>query len=338
MTSTTARVCAAATAVALGLGLAGCHMPVMTSVDQAREQLSSKAAHTNIEGLHTPGTLTVGLKNSSTAPLVIESQSRLSGMEVELACALADELGLNIAFERVVDPAEALNQTCDIVMDVGGTSDAYQVVGNIADSAVALFHKGPQGVATIDELKGKNVALQDGSASQVLLRTTDLQVKEVPADSLDHAFSLLETGGADYVLCHPMSGAYLSTRHQGIEFDGTLNDPASTGLAVAPGDGEVQTAVRDAYEKLKESGVLNETRRRWLGDIPHLGEEHQVANIPMHQTEGQALEVSYDAEQVDSGKLDGSSAGANAASISTFGQQQPNSETPQPTEWGTNVM
>ena len=332
MTSTTARMCAVAVASALGLGLAGCQMPVSTSVEQAREQMGATVGQTSIEGLHTPGTLTVGLKNSSTAPLVIESQSRLSGMEVELACALADELGLKVAFVRVVDPAEALGQECDMVMDVGGTSNAYQVVGNIADSAVALFRKGPAGVATVDDIKGKSIALQDGSASQVLLRTTDLQAKEVPTDSLDHAFKLLESGGADYVLCHPMSGAYLSTRHTGISFDGTLNEPASTGLAIAPGDGEVQTAIRDAYAKLKDSGVLDETRRRWLGDIPHLGEESQVANVPVHQTEGQALEPSYDAEQVSSGRLDGSTAGANAASISTFGQEQANSETPQPVE------
>lgn len=334
MTSTSARVCAALVASAMGAGLMGCAMPVMTSVEQAREQALSEAKHASIEGTHTPGVLTVGLKNSSSAPLLVESETKVSGFEVELACALADEMGLDVAFVRVVDPADALENSCDVVMDVGGSSDQYDVLGHVGDSAVALFHKGPQEVATVDELRDKTVALQDGSTSQALLRTTDLQLKEVPSESLDRAFGSLEAGVVDYVLCHPMSGAYLAARYDDITFAGAINEPSHTGIAIAPGDGDVQAAVREAYDRLEESGILAETHRRWLGDMPYLDSSQQVENVPMHQTEGESLDFSMDAEIVSTGEHDGSAAGTNAASFSTLSQEHNNSGITEATEWG----
>lgn len=334
MISTAARMCAIVVASAVGVGLVGCAPSTTASVETAMEQAHASVGQNSIEGLRTPGTLTVGLKNSSTAPLVIENETGVKGLEVELACALADELGLNVAFVRTVDPKEALVDSCDVVMDVGGTSDGYAVVGDIANSAVALFHKGPTEVATVDQIRGKSIALQEGSASQQLLRTTDLNAKEVPTETLDNAFRALEAGSVDYVLCHPMSGAYLAERYDNLSFAGTLNEPTSTGIAIAPGDGPVPSAVRDAYAKLEESGILDETRRRWLGDMPHLDATTMVADVPMHQTEGKPLELDYDAERVGTGKMDGSSAGANAAVISTLSQESTNPGTTQTEDVG----
>ena len=336
MIGTASRLRAMALASAISVGLVGCSLPVTTSVETAFEQVAAARTPATIEGLATEGTLTVGIRNSSVPPLVMEKGAALEGLEIELACALADELGTSVAFRRVVDPKDGLDAGCDVVMDASIESSAYDVVGNDAASGAALFRRGGEGVATVDEIRGKTIALQDGSASQFLLRTCDLGTTEQPCDTLDQAFGKLEAGAVDYVLCHPMSGAYAAQRYGDIHFAGMLNAPSPTGIAVASGNGEVSTAVRDAYDRLQASGVLGETHRRWLGDLPTLNEDARIKDVPMHETSSDAPELSFVAESVGDGSLDGSTAGANAAVISTLDQPPADSGATPVEDWGMN--
>ena len=309
-------------AVVLGVVLSACGSTSSPSAEQAFSDAQSTNASMAIAGLHNEGELSVGVKSSSQAPLLMESGGDIGGMEVEIACAIADEMGLPVSFHYVTDVADSLGTTCDFVMDAPKSSDKYKVLGKVGESAIALFRKGEPGVVTVEDLEKKSVAVQDGSAAQVLLRTTSLDCTEVPYDTLDKAFKAVSTGAADYVLCHAMSGAYLATRHEGISFAGTINEPTYTGIAIALGDGEVQKAVKAAYKAIENNGVLKEIRQHWLGSMPRLTGDSQIANIPMRQTDGDAPELTFEAEIVSTGAMDGSNAGANAASFSQNGEAQ----------------
>lgn len=323
----------------MSTALIGCNAPqpfATKTIDTVLNEERAAQTHADVEGLHTDGVLTVGLRNSSMVPLVMELQSGdVLGLEVEIACAMADELGLPVTFTRVVDARDALENTCDIVMDVSSASDGYEVFGDMAESAVALFHKGPQAVDTVDQIKGKAIALQDGSSSQVLLRTMDLQVTEVPCETLDQAFKQLEQGSVDYVLCNVTSGAYLTKRFGDISLAGTLNDPVSTGIAVADDKDSIRSAMEAAFDTLKEKGILDETRRRWLGDLPHLSDDTKVADLPTYSTEGESIDFLYQAESVGSGAMDGSRAGANAGTVASVGGSAQTTQTTQTTQTPT---
>lgn len=308
-----AAICVAAV---VAFALVGCNAANSQSAQGGATKSASRAPVVT-EGLKKQGTLTVGLRTSSTAPFITESNNGATGMDVDLAGALADALGLDLAFERVDNVSDALTSTCDVVLNVS-TEEAkgFDVVGDYAEAALSLFHKGEPVVVSVDDVKGKKVALQEGSSAQRALRLTTLEVTEVPCSTLNEAFDALDAGDCDYVLCSATSGGYLASRRDGDSFAGAFSTPKVQGIAVASGDGALQTAVRTAYEEISGNGILAEIRRAWMGSLPTLTAESVIANIPVAETEGEALESLGAESEVLSQAMDGSTAGSNAVSMS----------------------
>jgi len=287
---------------------------VATTKSTAAPTKASKTV--TIKGLKQRGVLTVGLRGSASVPLVVEQKGSMTGLDVELARSLADELGLTASFRVVEDVEVALNSTCDIVMSAPADNKAaYEVVGHYADTATAFFHRGNVGVASIDDISNKTVAVEDGSSAQQSLLFTNLAVKESTCKTLSDAFERLAAGEADYVLCHSMTGAYLTLRHEGTAFAGTLSEPVANGIAVADKNSEVLSAVKEAYESLQKNGALAEAQHSWLGTMPTLSKDSRVANVPLKETSGVSLEELSSGAETLSAKMDGSSAGANAVTL-----------------------
>lgn len=271
------------------------------------------SAPASIEGLQTDGVLTVGILSSSTTPFVMEMSTSTTGLDIDLAHSLANELGLKVAFVTVEDTLDGLAQGCDVVMNATADKNKdFEVIGHYADSATAFFHKGPTTVVKSDDLKDKSVGVQDSSSAQRALRITDFNASENSYRNLGRAFGALEVGTIDYVLCHTTTGAYLCTRYKDASFAGTLSEPVANGIAVVNSNDSVCKAVREGYERLEKNGVLAEVRRCWLGDMPLLSSKSQIAGIPMKKTTGESLEsLSADVEAINT-RMDGSTAGVNA--------------------------
>ena len=106
------------------------------------------------------GTLTVGLLPSNSAPLNATKQDgSRAGIDVEVAYAMADHVGLPVKFVTVSSAATSLDVDCDVVMGVP-TSDAASstdavVLGDYAESAIAVFGRGKQGEFSASDLAGK---------------------------------------------------------------------------------------------------------------------------------------------------------------------------------------
>lgn len=278
---------AASAAVALcGCDLGSVRAQLMpTSVADAREQLlSARPARVADSALVTPGTLTVGLNDATTsAPLVITGESgQVSGVEVDLAAAIAQELGLKVAYVSVGDPASAVGTSCDIVLGVKSTSkgSSYSVSGAYAESATAFFRKGDGSLAVASDLSGKRLGLQTGSVSDTALRNTGLSASVQGYVNLNEAFDALEAGKVDFVLCDAYSGAFLSRSYKDVSFAGTLDSPVSLGFACSTSNAALQSATSDALSAVQGNGVYGIIRSRWVGGLPQLGPTSQVKNIP----------------------------------------------------------
>lgn len=269
-----------------------------------------------VEGLQTDGVLTVGIRSGSVAPFVMDADSSITGLDIDLSHSLASELGLKVAYVTVEDELDALAHGCDIVMSAAEQEgEDFEVIGHYADSAIAFFHKGPTQVVKASALKKKGVGVQDGSSAQRVLRITDFGADENSYRNLGRAFGALEVGSIDYVLCHTSTGGYLCTRYKDLAFAGTLNEPVAAGISVVSPNDSVCQAVRKAYKRLEKNGVLADVRRCWLGNLPVLSPKSQISGIPMKETAGESLEsLASDAEAIST-KMDGSTAGANAITI-----------------------
>lgn len=277
-----------------------------TGVEEALAARATKSPQVSDAALVTPGTLTVGLKSSSVGiPFCAQLEGgEFVGLDVDLASAVADELGLKVSFVSVPSASGALGKSCDVVMDTrAGDSSSAAAVGGYAQSATAFFHKGQTGVAKVEDLSSKTVGLQDGSVSQKALRSTGLVMEEKTFANLNEAFAALDAGGVDYVLCDAYSGAFLSMGCKDIAFAGTLDAPVTQGIGVLPTNTELQGGIKSALDTLQSNGIEDGIRSRWLGGMPQLGDTSQVREVPAPVQEEPAEEAAP------------AEAGSNAASV-----------------------
>lgn len=312
---------------AAAVSLAGCSNPVSAlqqtfgtpSVAEARaKQAAAVPAQLSAPTIIKDGTLTVGLDTSASVPRCLTSHDgSMQGYDIDMACAVADELGLQVEFVSVSNASQALGQTCDVVMGTSASSTGgVTVVGAYVEDAVGFFHKGSEQVAAKEDLVGKTIGVQDGSTSQQLLKRSDLEARQESFENLNDAFDALEQGIVDYVLCDAFSGAYLQAGYGDIAFCGSLNVPQSVGVGVAATNTELQSAVKAAVDKVTSDGVSDVIRSRWLGGLTPLGDASQVSGIEVSAgtVEG-ATSDTTEVEGAASGVQDGSTAGTNAADI-----------------------
>ena len=245
--------------------------------------------------LHTAGTLTVGIPSDEMVPLAIfGSDGSVSGIDATVAYALADQLGLSsVSFVTVDDAASGLSSGCDVVMGARAddASDGVAVVGDYAQSALAVFAKGSSAVpVAASALSGASVGVQAGSVSARGLSDLDLDVTLVSHQNLNEAFAALDSGSVDYVVCDAYPGAYLACSYGDISFAGTLDEPSATGVAVTASATGLQSAVSGALESIQSDGVVSAIRGRWVGSLPDLGEGTQVQGISSKATDAEPAE------------------------------------------------
>ncbi|HIZ46948.1 MAG TPA: transporter substrate-binding domain-containing protein [Candidatus Olsenella pullistercoris] len=303
--TTTIVACAAASLALTGL-LAGCSVgPVnlddffgTPSVAEAREaRRSTLSPVVTSDALRQADTLTVGIPTSETAPLVLTSSSgERAGIDIDLAYALADELGLgSVVFVTVDDVSTALSESCDVVMGVESSSaEGATVAGSYVQSATVLFTKGDV-TAPIDAsaLAGATVGVQGGSVSEGVLNDYETGATASTFSNLNEAFDALEEGTVDYVLCDAYAGAYLATAYPGTVFAGTLDEPVPVGVAV--GEGELQSAVQGALDAIQTGGVGDIVRSRWVGSLPSLSSETRVTGLVEASADQAAADGAQDA-------------------------------------------
>lgn len=304
---------AAAAALAACVALAGCSGPLSAIAGpeaSVGEALAAKTAALSpkVESTISKGVLTVGIDTQDgMVPLYVGSDSgRAYGMDVDLASALADELGLKVRFVSVDDANPGLGTTCDVLMGaVDGQVGSTTVVGDYAEQASAFFHKGDTGVAKVDDLSSKSVGVQTGSVSQTALSKTGLMMSVKTYDNLNAAFDALESGGVDYVLCDAYSGAYLSARYEEVCLAGTLDAPKAQGIAVSSQNAELADAVKAAYDAVEKNGLMGLVRRRWVAGMDPLSASSQVQDVPAGSPTAAG----------ETTATDGSSGSANQASL-----------------------
>ena len=119
-------------ALSMAVALVGCSSGTYTP--QTKDQAVSNSA------LKSLGTLRVGV-NASNAPYAAESSGSIVGIDVDIAAAIADEMGLKLELVDVGSSVDSAftKDNVDIVMGVSKSSSAYWTSDSYMSSAVALF-------------------------------------------------------------------------------------------------------------------------------------------------------------------------------------------------------
>lgn len=315
--------CVCAFAMSLCLGLMGC------SQDTPYEPKTlTPTIDTPVVG--ESGTLRVGVDAQGGAPFITSSDGTMEGFDVDMAAALADELGLKLKVVNVgPDAATALkNGEVDIVMSMSATdaSSTVWLSEPYVETGVALLASATDAVApTRDE--APMIAAQSSSASAWAVENSFGDSCLESKSDLTSAFSAVETGEATYVAADAVIGTYAAL-YQNVDLApvALLGSASGYFIGVSASNVDLQTAIDNALKAVLDSGVANVVRTKWLGTTLDLSalevievssttapsaEESEEGNAEGEE-EGEAEPASEADATGDTPSTDGSTAGSNA--------------------------
>ena len=256
------RIIAVMAAVAICALVAGCAHTTGSKEVQVEPKVGDDV-------LIAPGTLTVGV-DSTLSPFGGESDGQVIGVDVDVAAALASDLGLNL---QVVDTAgkNAVtmlgNGEIDIAMNISptqGSTSGVAVIGPYLDNGPALF--GKDVLDNLDAIKGKRIGATQGSlaATSVIPYCDPENLAEFP--SIAEAFDALDNGQVEYVASDAVAGGYLAlTAHEGVVYAISLANPSGTYIGVKQDKTALQEAVAESLKNITGNGVLLTVAGKWTG-------------------------------------------------------------------------
>ena len=256
-------VCAAmACVLALGMALAlsGCDNPFNkeTYTPQGKEAtVSSPTIGKN-------GILCVGV-NASNPPMAGQA-SKIVGIDVDVAAAIADEWGLKLEIvDAGTNPLSALQAgTIDFALGYDTASSNENIAKSDAyiQKGVALFALDPK--AGIPKA-GSIIAAQTTSMSAWTVGTQFEDCTINNTADLKAAFAALSDGSAQYVAADAVIGMY-AAKTSGVQASIVAMAQAPTGYCAATlsKNADLTKKVNETLKQLNSKGVIAVIEKKWL--------------------------------------------------------------------------
>lgn len=271
--SRTLRIVTLAMVVVLALGVVGCKKEVVPTVEP-------KVAPPAIQ---VAGILSVGV-DLSTPPFAGVDQGKKAGIDIDVAAAMAEQLGLEVTYVDVSpsDAATALAQgQVDVVFSVPftGTGLTQMTVAGTYLSDTAGFFITREGTAsvepsiTIENVTVGKIAVQKESESYWLLRDMLGEDAVQAFPTLREAVEALSAGTVDMVAGDALIAAYIARDHPSVVFAGQLTAGVPLAAVVAADNSTLSDAVRASLDQLATDGVLDFIRTKWVGELPDFSVE-----------------------------------------------------------------
>lgn len=262
---------AGAALVALALvGVAGCQR----DEPQPLDPLVAPPA------VSTAGVLKAGV-DLKTPPFGGAEKGQQAGLDVDVAAALAEKLGLSVKYVDV-SPSDAATALADGKVDVvlsvplSATSlSAMSLAGSYVTDGPALFVATESTASiepslTLDSALPAKIAAQEGSESYWILSDEFGSEAIVTFPTLREAFDALTSGEVEMVAGDALVGAYMTRDTPTIQIAGQLAPASPLAVAVAAENTTLGEAVRVALDDLAAGGVFDTLRAKWVGQAPVL--------------------------------------------------------------------
>lgn len=305
-----AKVFAAGLSVALVALLSGCGAQEEYTPALGDPQVSPPA-------IEQADTLKVGV-NTEKSPLAGRGSQSIIGIDVDIAAALADQLGLKVQVEDVgTDADKALEEgTVDIVMG----QESAEENGDFWHSAqylptgVVLFAKEGSNAKVPTGAVTPKVAAQISSKSAWAVTNAFGEDALVSTNDLATAFSDLSKGNVDFVASDAVIGMYAANLQDvPVEIVCLLDTASGYCVGVSSDNTELQQAIQSALETITANGVVSIIEDKWLGGSISLeGIEKVEASAPA--SAANAAEDAEEGEEAQNEETD--SAGGSSSNTS----------------------
>lgn len=228
----------------------------------------------------TEGVLRAGV-DLSYPPFAGQDKGQKAGIDIDVAAAIAERLGLKLEFVDVKAPGvpTALEaKQIDIALGAMPIADAVladaTVAGSYFTDGPGLFlmvtSGTPTPTVTPDGLGILKVGVQQGSAAFWTLESEYGEGFAAASPTLREAFEALKAGDLDVVVADAAVGAYLARDFAGATFVGQYGSAEPLGVVVAKDATDLEAAIREALDALASEGVLDAIRTKWVGALPSL--------------------------------------------------------------------
>ncbi len=219
------------------------------------------------------GELRVGI-DASYPPFGVDLGGELIGLDVDLARAVAEEMGVPLRFINMgydglydslrADQADALFSALRV--DPLRMNDARYTVPYF-DAGQVLVRPPDSGIDTMQDLEGRTLAVEFGAEGDLEARRWQRRLRVLHIASFEVAAQALEAvlaGQADAALVDAISARIWLGEHEGLAVapEYVTSDPYA--VAVQVGNGKLWEAINAALTRLLADGTVEAIIDRWL--------------------------------------------------------------------------
>lgn len=305
MRSRCARVAAGVAVFALALGASGCSL-MTPSLEEAESAATQQTVDDSL--LVQPGTLTVALDTTDAPQVMTGNDGELTGYDIEVASAIAQNMGLKVAFVNAASPSKALDSgEADIYLGATASDESGDITvnGEFLQNATAVFgvSNGAQGATTTvtaSDLGSARVGVQDGSSSQEALARVGI-VASNTYQNVNECFEALASGEVDYVACDATAGGYLSRSYENMFFVGVISSSTSYGIAYRSSASDLAEQVESTFDSLATDGTLDAIHQIWYGSVPLSTSSEVLSGVTVSSGDDSGESGSEGADSASSG-------------------------------------
>jgi polar amino acid transport system substrate-binding protein len=190
---------------------------------------------------------------------------RRHGFQVELAEALARQLGVTLTREWIITRYDLFRAPCDIVMDSIADPEAQedsglQISRPYRRTSVALVVRAGDKTSALDQLGGRKVGVLTSSVAAMTLDKRGIDT--VPGLFEDELLAMLAKREIDAAAVTATSADYFNLRHPGAKlrlidaFDGEPDLSWNVAVGMRRPDAELRQAVDEALTSLLADGTV----------------------------------------------------------------------------------
>lgn len=202
-----------------------------------------------------------------------ENPSELIGFDIDLGKAIAEKLGVEYRvevaeWEGLLGGLEA--RRFDAVMSSMNITEERQKSADFVQylemGQMIVVPKGnPDGIQSLDDLKGKVIAVQIGTTNEQVARGIEGATVKTFQNFPD-ALQEVAAGRADAtILDEPVARYYANIEGDKYEYVGVPFETAPVGIAVPKGEDELVQAIQQALDELKQDGTYDRIYTKWFG-------------------------------------------------------------------------
>ncbi len=218
------------------------------------------------------GTLRVGVDaEDGNAPLAgTTGKQKTVGIDVDMAAALADELGLKVEIVNIGSNSSSSLASGDVDVVMGSSksdgSATYWMSDVYLPTSTALFALSSASTTAPSNDSSTTIAVQVQTNSAWAVANEFDEATVTNTESLKAAFEALQSGSVKYVAADAVAGTYLAN-NAGIEVKPVALLQSASGYAVGVLDGntKLKQAVSTAISNINSNGTGAVIQKKWLG-------------------------------------------------------------------------